>query len=172
MLGLTLVAAAINTGAPLGTATAAPEMGAVVTNIDNTLTVEVPAFPDRTKQAKEAIAYDAEQARLKAETEAKAKAEAEAARLAAAQAVPASVYGANTGDAWYLLRLCESGNNYATNTGNGFYGAYQFDIQTWANYGGYHIPSEAPPATQDAKAHEVQAVRGWSPWPSCGAKLS
>jgi uncharacterized protein YabE (DUF348 family) len=29
------------------------------------------------------------------------------------------------------LRECESGGNYQTNTGNGFYGAYQFMISTW-----------------------------------------
>ncbi len=31
----------------------------------------------------------------------------------------------------YLLRFCESTNNYSINTGNGFYGAYQFMIPTW-----------------------------------------
>lgn len=29
------------------------------------------------------------------------------------------------------LRQCESGGNYRTNTGNGFYGAYQFTQSTW-----------------------------------------
>ena len=33
----------------------------------------------------------------------------------------------------YRLRLCESGGNYQTNTGNGYYGAYQFLISTWNN---------------------------------------
>lgn len=31
----------------------------------------------------------------------------------------------------YKLRQCESGGNYRINTGNGFYGAYQFMISTW-----------------------------------------
>ncbi len=31
----------------------------------------------------------------------------------------------------YDLRMCESGGNYQINTGNGFYGAYQFMISTW-----------------------------------------
>src|SRR5438045_553109 len=38
---------------------------------------------------------------------------------------------APTGDVWVQLRWCESGGNYATNTGNGFYGAYQFAAGTW-----------------------------------------
>jgi uncharacterized protein YabE (DUF348 family) len=33
----------------------------------------------------------------------------------------------------YKLRMCESGGNYQTNTGNGFYGAYQFMQSTWNN---------------------------------------
>lgn len=34
--------------------------------------------------------------------------------------------------AWLLkLRNCESGGNYQINTGNGYYGAYQFSAETW-----------------------------------------
>jgi uncharacterized protein YabE (DUF348 family) len=31
----------------------------------------------------------------------------------------------------YKLRMCETGGNYRTNTGNSYYGAYQFLIGTW-----------------------------------------
>ena len=74
-------------------------------------------------------------------------------------------------DVWYQLRLCESGGNYARNSGNGYYGAYQYDISTWAGYGGYARADLAPPAVQDQKAKETQAARGWSPWPACARKL-
>lgn len=84
---------------------------------------------------------------------------------------PAVVYSINTGDSWSRLRQCESGGNYATNTGNGYYGAYQYDLRTWNNYGGYSRPDLAPPAVQDDKARETQTQRGWSPWPSCSATL-
>lgn len=69
------------------------------------------------------------------------------------------------------LRECESGDNYAINAGNGYYGAYQYDLPTWANYGGYSRPDLAPPSVQDAKVKETQSQRGWSPWPACSAKL-
>jgi LysM repeat protein len=64
------------------------------------------------------------------------------------------------------IRQRESGGNYATNTGNGYYGAYQFDDATWGGYGGYKHASDAPPAVQDAKAADTYARRGCSPWPN------
>ncbi len=52
---------------------------------------------------------------------------------------------------WLLrLRSCESGGNYQDNTGNGYYGAYQFSPGTWARLGYSGLPSDAPPSVQDA----------------------
>ncbi|MET3808568.1 hypothetical protein ABIB25_005597 [Nakamurella sp. UYEF19] len=65
---------------------------------------------------------------------------------------------------WQKLRNCESGGNYAINTGNGYYGAYQFDLGTWRSVGGSGLPSDASPATQDALAYKLWQQRGWSPW--------
>ena len=64
------------------------------------------------------------------------------------------------------VRAKESGGNYAINTGNGYYGAYQFDVGTWGGYGGYTYASDAPPAVQDAKFAQTYAARGCSPWPN------
>lgn len=69
------------------------------------------------------------------------------------------------------LAYCEAGGNPATNTGNGYYGMFQFDIGTWANYGGFARADLAPADVQIAKARETQARRGWSPWPACARKL-
>ena len=69
-----------------------------------------------------------------------------------------------TADDWYRLRVCESGNNYAINTGNGYYGAYQFDLGTWRSVGGVGYPHQASPETQDALALALYRQRGWSPW--------
>lgn len=67
------------------------------------------------------------------------------------------------------LRSCEG--SYSSNTGNGYYGAYQFDIGTWGGYGGYANAAQAPPAAQDQKAWETYQSRGWQPWPSCSRSL-
>ena len=60
---------------------------------------------------------------------------------------------------------CESGGDYSANTGNGYYGGYQFDSGTWDAYGdpAYAEANEAPPAVQDAAAASVP----YDAWPSC-----
>lgn len=65
---------------------------------------------------------------------------------------------------WAALRQCESSGDYSTNTGNGYYGAYQFDQSTWDSVGGAGLPSDASPAEQDYRALYLYRMRGWSPW--------
>jgi hypothetical protein len=77
----------------------------------------------------------------------------------------------SSGDVWAELRDCESGGNYAEDTGNGFYGAYQFAPGTWTGLGYSGLPNEAPPAVQDAAAQQLQSRSGWGQWPGCSAKL-
>lgn len=49
------------------------------------------------------------------------------------------------------LRACESGGNYQINTGNGYYGAYQFAAATWNHWDtGYSYAHLAPASVQDA----------------------
>ncbi len=67
-------------------------------------------------------------------------------------------------DDWYQLRMCESSNRYDINTGNGYYGAYQFDLPTWRSVGGSGYPHEASPSEQDYRALALYRQRGWSPW--------
>ncbi len=70
--------------------------------------------------------------------------------------------------AWERLRFCESGGVYTTNTGNGFYGAYQFTQSTWESVGGSGDPAAASEAEQDARAAQLYAQSGSTPWPVCG----
>jgi resuscitation-promoting factor RpfA len=65
---------------------------------------------------------------------------------------------------WLRLRTCESGNRYDINTGNGYYGAYQFDLATWRSVGGTGLPSNASKSEQDYRALYLYRMRGWQPW--------
>ena len=41
---------------------------------------------------------------------------------------------------WDAVAQCESGGNWAANTGNGYYGGLQFSLGTWQAYGGVSRP--------------------------------
>ncbi len=81
-----------------------------------------------------------------------------------------------TAEQWDDLRFCESTRNYQINTGNSFYGAYQFNLITWVDMGGIGLPSDAPSEEQDARARYLYALRGsgydrGGAWPVCGRFL-
>ncbi len=97
---------------------------------------------------------------------------ARAARPAAQprQAAPSRPVVANS-DVWARLAACESGGRANINTGNGYYGAYQFSASTWRGVGGTGLPSDASLEEQTARAQALQARSGWGQWPECSAKL-
>lgn len=74
-------------------------------------------------------------------------------------------------DVWSKLAFCESGGRPGTNTGNGFYGMYQFTLPTWKAVGGSGLPSEASAEEQTKRAQILQARAGWGQWPACTRKL-
>jgi hypothetical protein len=69
------------------------------------------------------------------------------------------------------LRWCESTNDYTADTGNGYYGAYQFSLETWEWLGYWGYPSEAPPEVQDQAALDLYDYSNWDAWPSCSRWL-
>ena len=73
-------------------------------------------------------------------------------------------------NAWYQLRMCESSNRYDIDTGNGYYGAYQFDLATWRSVGGTGYPNRGSKAEQDYRALILYRMRGWEPW-TCAALI-
>ena len=80
-----------------------------------------------------------------------------------------NTFSGSFAEALSRLRSCEG--SYTSNTGNGYYGAYQFDKRTWGKYGGYEVASDAPASVQDQKAWETYKARGWQPWPTCKIKM-
>lgn len=91
--------------------------------------------------------------------------------LVALASSPPPVVQSSLGGDFAELRQCESGGDYAADTGNGYYGAYQFSASTWSNLGFAGLPSNAAPATQDQAAMELQARSGWGQWPACSTAL-
>lgn len=73
------------------------------------------------------------------------------------------------GTNWDAIAKCESGGNWATNTGNGFYGGLQFTPSTWRANGGSGSPQAASREQQIAVAERVKASQGIGAWPVCGA---
>jgi hypothetical protein len=110
-----------------------------------------------------------EGAALEAPTEA-GGAEPEAAGGAYPEAAVEAQWGPSA-EAWAALRQCESGDDYRINTGNGYYGAYQFSPITWWWLGYQGYPHQAPPAVQDQAALQLWGIYGWSPWPACSRAL-
>lgn len=67
-------------------------------------------------------------------------------------------------------RYCESGSAglYRANTGNGFFGAYQFTLRSWWAVGGRGWPHFASRLEQDFRAVRLLHMQGRGAWPVCG----
>ena len=82
---------------------------------------------------------------------------------------------AATDGEWDKVASCESGGNWAINTGNGFQGGLQFSPGTWSSHGGGEYAPSAHMATKEqqiAVAERVLASQGRGAWPVCGTGLS
>jgi hypothetical protein len=77
------------------------------------------------------------------------------------------------GSVWDSVAACESGGNWAINTGNGYYGGLQFSASTWNAYGGSGYAASANRASKAAQiaiAQRVLAGQGPGAWPVCGRR--
>jgi resuscitation-promoting factor RpfE len=71
---------------------------------------------------------------------------------------------------WDAIAACESGGNWAINTGNGYYGGLQFSMGTWRAHGGNGSPSGASKSEQIRVAENVLRSQGIGAWPTCGGR--
>jgi hypothetical protein len=90
-----------------------------------------------------------------------------------ANTVPVQAASVSPSGVWGCIAQHESGGNPATNTGNGYYGAFQDTIGSWeAAGGGPGLPSDYSYATQLAVNEVIQQQQGWGAWPvtsrACG----
>jgi len=74
---------------------------------------------------------------------------------------------------WEDVAECESGGDWAINTGNGYYGGLQFSQPTWEAFGGLEYAPRADLASKDqqvAIAERTLAGQGWGAWPTCSKR--
>lgn len=71
---------------------------------------------------------------------------------------------------WDAVAQCESGGNWAINTGNGYYGGLQFTLGTWRSNGGAGMPHQASREEQIRVANNVLRTQGIGAWPVCGRR--
>jgi LysM repeat protein len=75
----------------------------------------------------------------------------------------------SSGTSWDRIAACESGGNWAINTGNGYYGGLQFTQATWAGAGGLAYAPRADLATP-AQQIAIASKLSLSNWPVCGSR--
>jgi resuscitation-promoting factor RpfE len=96
------------------------------------------------------------------------------AAIAGALTVAPMALGTGTANAdsvnWDAVAACESGGNWAINTGNGYYGGLQFAMSTWRSNGGSGSPHNASRAEQIRVAENVLRTQGIGAWPTCGKR--
>jgi resuscitation-promoting factor RpfE len=95
--------------------------------------------------------------------------------IAGALAVAPIALGAGTANAdggvnWDAVAACESGGNWSTATGNGYYGGLQFTMSTWHSNGGDGSPHRASKDEQIRVANNVLKSQGIGAWPVCGRR--
>ncbi len=92
-------------------------------------------------------------------------------RSSSSTPAPASAPSVPSGSVWDSLAQCESGGNWAINTGNGYYGGLQFSASSWAAVGGSGLPHQHSREEQIKRGKMLQSQQGWGAWPACSAKL-
>ncbi|MBW0016964.1 MAG: transglycosylase family protein [Mycobacterium sp.] len=90
--------------------------------------------------------------------------------VAASITLSAGVANAAPAPNWDAIAQCESGGNWAANTGNGEYGGLQFKPATWSQFGGVGNPAANSREQQITVADRVFAEDGLEPWPKCGSE--
>ena len=139
------------------------------------------------KRHAEAKAYQAavraemerqEAERLRAEREAAQEAERRAQEQREQAPAPTQINASggcatnpDAGGCWDRLAQCESGGNWAINTGNGYYGGLQFALSSWRSVGGTGYPHEHSREVQIEMGRRLWQSGGWAHWPACTSKF-
>ena len=77
---------------------------------------------------------------------------------------------------WDELAECESSGDWSINTGNGYYGGLQFNLESWQWAGGDRYSAYPHEATREQQIEIAERLleihpAGWGAWPACSAQL-
>ena len=136
--------------------------------VDGNVTVSAVFSTSRTEPTSRIVSKGTKE--KKAE-ESKSSSESSSSASSSSGSAPSSA--AISGDdaaIWAAIAQCESGGNPSINTGNGYYGMYQFSLPTWRSVGGSGLPSDASAEEQTMRARMLQQRAGWGQW-GCAYKL-
>ena len=128
--------------------------------IDGNVTVSAVLSTTRTEPTKRIVSKG---------TKAKKAEDTSTSSSGSSASAPAAVSGDDAA-IWAAIAQCESGGNPSINTGNGYYGMYQFSLPTWRSVGGSGLPSDASVEEQTMRARMLQQRSGWGQW-GCAYKL-
>lgn len=186
-LGVATVAIVAALVAALGTRTSEPvestELAVTATTAAPRAAVSEPDsfqnFEGQVYLHSVAIEQEAERARLAeiarqkaAEAARRAKAAQDAARASRSSQQRSTPAQASAGGGILdALARCESGGDPNKNTGNGYYGAFQFLPATWRSLGYSGLPTDHSYETQREAAGRLIARSGWGQFPGCARKL-
>jgi resuscitation-promoting factor RpfE len=95
-------------------------------------------------------------------------------RATPAPVASAPAPAAPAGSVWDRIAACESGGNWADNTGNGYSGGLQFSPSTWRAYGGTAYAAYAWQASREQQiavaTNIYNAQHSYRAWPVCGRR--
>ena len=136
--------------------------------IDGNATVSAVLSTTRTEPTKRIVAKGTK-AKKAEDTSSSSSSSSGSSGSSSSASAPAVVSGDDAA-IWAAIAQCESGGNPSINTGNGYYGMYQFSLPTWQSVGGTGLPSDASAEEQTMRARMLQQRAGWGQW-GCAYKL-
>ena len=139
--------------------------------IDGNVTVSAVLSTTRTEPTKRIVSKGtkAKKAEDTSSSSSSSSASSGSSSSGSSASAPAAVSG-DDASIWAAIAQCESGGNPSINTGNGYYGMYQFSLPTWRSVGGSGLPSDASVEEQTMRARMLQQRSGWGQW-GCAYKL-
>ena len=136
--------------------------------IDGNATVSAVLSTTRTEPTKRIVAKGTKPKKAE-DTSSSSSSSSDSSGSSSSASAPAVVSGDDAA-IWAAIAQCESGGNPSINTGNGYYGMYQFSLPTWRSVGGSGLPSDASAEEQTMRARMLQQRSGWGQW-GCAYKL-